>query len=96
MYVVTVEFVAHKDHRAEFREAMLQQAENSLNLEQDCHQFDVSLDPENDCRFFLYEIYEDEPAFKKHLASDHFKRFADLTDPWVASKSVTLWTRLFS
>jgi quinol monooxygenase YgiN len=39
--------------------------------------FDVLFDPEEQRRFVLYEIYEDQVAFDEHLASSNYLSFAD-------------------
>ena len=94
MYVITVEFRIREDHEADFLEQMRKQAENSLNRESDCHQFDVCTAPEGAGRVFLYEVYTDEAAFQRHLESAHFKDFNDTTAPWVTSKDVQAWHRI--
>ena len=75
MYSVTVHFEIEPQFVEEFRERMLQQAEDSLNKEVDCHIFDVCQDSEQSQLFFLYEIYTDADAFQRHLDSDHFTSF---------------------
>ncbi|MEZ5842464.1 MAG: putative quinol monooxygenase [Hyphomicrobiaceae bacterium] len=88
MYVVVVFFEAKPAHLAEFRHALLINARKSVEDEPGCRQFDVAADPLDENAFFLYEIYDDEAAFKAHLATDHFKLFNEATAPWVASKRV--------
>ena len=91
MYVVTVEFEIQTENVAEFCEAILLQASNSLTRETGCRQFDVCFDPERDTRCFLYEKYDDRVAFDDHLASDHFKEFDMRIASWVVNKSVATW-----
>ena len=91
-FVVTVVFVARPEHRADFRAAMLENADASRTLEPGCRQFDVC--EKSDGEIFLYEIYDDEAAFKAHLATDHFKRFNARTTPWVADKRIATYSRL--
>jgi autoinducer 2-degrading protein len=93
MYIVTVEFVVWPKHVEEFHRAMQQQARNSLNLEADCHQFDVCLDPQDGEKIFLYEVYTDEAAFKAHLETDHFLNFDATVRDWVKRKTVQFWIR---
>ena len=93
MYVVTVEFKIKNEHSAHFRQAVRQQAQNSLSLEQDCHQFDVCFDPEDDTKIFLYEICADPDAFQRHLKSDHFITFDAAVTDWVEHKSVCTWIK---
>ena len=88
MYVVTVHFTILPDHIESFRQHMKVQAENSLNLEPDCHHFDVCYDPGDDTVCFLYELYTDEAAFQAHLDSDHFLSFNETVTPWIADKAI--------
>ena len=92
-YVITVVFRAKPAHRAAFREAMIENATASRTREPGCRQFDVCEKPDG-AEIFLYEIYDDEAAFKAHLATDHFKRFNAQTTPWVADKRVTIYNRV--
>ncbi len=96
MFVVSVEFEVDNAHLAAFRRTVLEQAKNSLDLEEDCHTFHVCVDGdgEHGNRFFLYEEYTDRTAFDAHLASGHFRDFSALVDPWVVSKQVSTWYRL--
>jgi quinol monooxygenase YgiN len=91
MIAITVEFEIHSDHIKAFREAVRAQARNSLDRETACRQFDVCEDLEAPHRFFLYELYDDPPAFDAHLASEHFKQFDAQVAPWVTSKKVAIW-----
>ncbi len=86
MYVVSVEFRVDSEHVDGFREAMHRQAENSLDLEPGCRYFDVAEDPHDPTLFLLYELYQDEAAFRQHLDSEHFQNFSETVSPWVKSK----------
>ena len=94
MFVVTVQFTVNPANLLEFREAVTAQANNSLELEDHCHQFDVSVADNNPCLFFLYEIYSDASAFNAHLESRHFHAFDQLVTPWVTNKVVKSWEKL--
>lgn len=91
MYVVLVEFVVKPGSVDRFREAVLLQAENSLNGEAACRRFDVAFDDERPERCLLYELYDDRAAFDAHLATNHFKRFNGETAEMVASKDISCW-----
>jgi len=92
-FVVTVVFVAKPEFRAQFRKAMIENAEASRTREPGCRQFDVC-ESADGAEIFLYEIYDSEAAFKAHLATDHFKRFNELTTPWTAEKRVITYNRI--
>ena len=93
MYVVTVKFTLAPGAAETFLPLMHAQATNSLQLEPECHHFDVCTDPDDASTVFLYELYSDEAAFKVHLASEHFKQFdADVAD-LVTAKQVACYHR---
>ena len=93
MYVIIVEFRICEGHETEFMARMREQAENSLSREEDCLQFDVCNDPDDPQRVFLYEVYRDEDAFRRHLESAHFNDFDAATSAWIESKTVQAWQR---
>jgi (4S)-4-hydroxy-5-phosphonooxypentane-2,3-dione isomerase len=88
MYVIAVFFEAKSAHVADLGTALLTQARNSLENEEGCRQFDVAQDPLDPAGYFLYEIYDDEKAFMRHLESGHYATFATTVEPWVKSKKV--------
>ena len=89
MFVITVKFVINEKDIEKFKVRILQQARDSLELEKDCHQFDVCHDPNNKNIVFLYEIYTDKNAFNMHLNSKHYLAFNDEVTSWVKEKIVT-------
>jgi autoinducer 2-degrading protein len=88
MYVVVVFFEAAPGHTAALRDALMVQARTSLEEEPRCRRFDVSQDPVDRTSFLLYEIYDDEAAFKAHLETTHYAEFSVLVEPWTKSKRV--------
>jgi len=94
MYVVIVEFTTHARDAAAFRQRVVQQAGDSLQLEADCHVFDVCIDPERDNFVLLYEVYTDRSAFDVHLASPHFLDFNDTVQFWVSDKKISTYERI--
>lgn len=91
MFVVCVTFEIRAPHWSEFVDAVMQQAQNSLQLEPDCHVFDVCLNDSKTSRVFLYEKYTDAAAFDLHLKSEHFAKFDELVTPWIEAKQVDTW-----
>jgi quinol monooxygenase YgiN len=85
-YVIIVEFTVKSGGMARFMPLILENAEVSLRDEPGCRRFDV-LSGE-DGRVILYEIYDDEAAFKAHCAAPHFHRFDEASRPLVESKRV--------
>lgn len=93
MYIVTVHFEIHDEHMAEFMDKMKAQANNSLQLEDECFLFDVCTDSARPGEVYLYEVYASRAAFDLHLASGHFKEFDAAVQPMLKSKSVQTWDR---
>jgi autoinducer 2-degrading protein len=94
MFIVTVNFTIKKGKAAEFTEVMKRQAQNSLNKERGCLQFDVCRAPDDEHRIFLYEVYKDAEAFELHLKSEHFLAFDRTVKDWTAAKSAEQWHRI--
>jgi autoinducer 2-degrading protein len=62
--------------------------ENSMAAIQEpgCRQFDILVLADDPNHLFLYEVYDNEAAFKAHRASEHFKKYATLTANMVAKR----------
>lgn len=41
-----------------------------------CRAFEIHRNPQDPTDFLLYEVYDDEAAYRAHHASDHFRRLA--------------------
>ena len=87
MYVVIVDFKLKPAHAAAFHIAILANARASVTDEPGCRQFDVCVDPADNTKIFLYELYDDYAAFEAHLKTPHFAVFDKYSAPWVESKS---------
>jgi autoinducer 2-degrading protein len=94
-YVVTVVFRATPEHRDDFREAMIENATASRTREPGCRRFDVC-EKADRSEIFLYEVYDDESAFRAHLATEHFRAFDAKVKPWVEHKHVLAYQLLSS
>lgn len=94
MYVVCVTFKIKDECLDLFMPLMTRNAEASLDKEDQCRQFDVCIDESNPTTVFLYELYDDEAAFKAHLAATHFKEFDAAVVDMIADKSVQIFTRI--
>jgi len=94
MYVVVVEFTIKPEFAGRFRERVRQQARDSLELESECHVFDVCIDPARDEFVLLYEVYSEREAFDAHLESTHFIDFDHKVRDWVESKQVAGYARI--
>ena len=94
MFVVTVLFEINPSHVDAFRVAVLQHAKNSLTQEPGCKRFDVSVDPDNPRRFFLYEVYDDAAALETHRGADYLQQFGTTIEGWVEEKQLNVWEQI--
>jgi autoinducer 2-degrading protein len=85
-YVIIVEFTVKPGAMPDFMPLILENAERSLRDEPGCRRFDVLTG--EDGRVILYEIYDDEAAFRAHCRSPHFHRFDEASRSLVAAKRV--------
>jgi quinol monooxygenase YgiN len=91
--VVLVEFrVKPRDHD-KFRRLITENATASRVREPGCSQFDVLVDvlvPEGagDGHFLLYEVYDDDAAFKAHLLTDHYLDFDKASAEMVVERTI--------
>ena len=91
MYVVAVIFEIHPGHMDDFLPLMRQQAQNSLTLEADCHQFDVSI---SDDRVLMgdvapYGSVVRGHAFAYHLDSGELRHTFPGEDPYNAPSAAS-------
>lgn len=94
MQIVTVKYATKQGCEALFRERILRHAATSVAREDACQRFDVSVDPDDSSRFFLYEVYVDEAAVHHHHETDHFKAFKADIVPWVVSREAKYYRRI--
>ncbi|MCV7287571.1 antibiotic biosynthesis monooxygenase [Mycolicibacterium wolinskyi] len=78
MYTLFVTLDIRPDRIDEFIEAITVNATASLRDEPGCLAFDVHRDENNPTRFYLYEIYVDEDAFRTaHRGAPHYARWQE-------------------
>jgi autoinducer 2-degrading protein len=76
MFTLIVTVDVHPDRHDEFKTAITVNAESSLRDEPGCLAFDVHQDAENPHRFYFYEIYTDEDAFRvAHRNAPHYAQW---------------------
>ncbi|UOM35675.1 putative quinol monooxygenase [Acuticoccus sp. I52.16.1] len=88
MYAILVTFRIADDAVATFTDLVRANAAASLADEPGCRRFDVLTDPAAPNDIVLYEIYDDEAAFRAHMQTGHFKAFDAKVGPMVAEKTV--------
>lgn len=96
MYAVVVPLKIKPGMREQFLAAALDDSTSSLRDEPGCLRFDVLQDNADPDRYFFYEVYRDENAFKAHQASAHYPRWRAaaaevLAEPTSASRCTTLY-----
>lgn len=94
MFVVTVLFAVKPAHQGEFMAAMLANARTSLQDEPGCRQFDVCQSGADGAGVFLYEVYDSQADFERHLVTPHFLSFNQQSAPWVLAKTVQTYQRV--
>jgi (4S)-4-hydroxy-5-phosphonooxypentane-2,3-dione isomerase len=86
--VITVDFALKPESRDRFLALVRENAAQSLRSEEGCRRFDVCVPRDGSCRVFLYEVYDDEGAFKAHMKTAHFKAFAAATAAMVQDRKI--------
>lgn len=84
MIVKSVTFHIKPEYIKEFVEATLENQRYSLK-EEGIKAFDFLIDPENDSKFLLYEVYDSEKAMEEHLTTEHFKKWIDNVEKYFLS-----------
>lgn len=72
MYVVTATWVAKEGEQRAIEQILRTIAEAS-EQEPGCRAFKVYRALDEPRRYLLYEVYDDEAAFRAHRETDHFK-----------------------
>lgn len=96
MFVVTVDFHIDPDQMDAFMSSMLANAKASLELEENCLQFDVCVATDDANHVHLYEIYRSKIDFDAHLKMPHFLDFNAKSAAQVISKKVHTFHRMLA
>ena len=83
MYAVCVQIQVLPEHVDAFIVATLANA-RATRTEPDNRRFDVLRRNDDGARFFLYEIYLDEAAFRAHQQTSHYATWRDAVAPMMA------------
>ena len=83
MYVVGVTVWVKGEFVEPFIEATLENHRNTRREEGNLR-FDVSRALDDPNRFFLYEVYKDEAAFKAHQQTPHYFAWRERVAEWMA------------
>jgi len=98
MYAVAVPLKVKPEMREKFVAAALDDSTCSVRDEPGCFRFDVLQDNTDPNKFFFYEVYLDENAFKAHQASAHYPRWRAvaaevLSEPTNAHRCTTIFPK---
>lgn len=74
-YASCVMYVVKDGEEGRFMEAVAQLAKNT-RMEPGCLEYRFHRDAETAGKFFLYELYADEKAYRAHQATEHFAKWA--------------------
>ena len=58
-----------------------------------CRQFEALVDPKDETRVVLFEVYDDDKAFEAHQATPHFKKYIAEAVPLLASRERQVFTK---
>ena len=94
MFAVCVDFEIDLASLDAFLTIMKKNASYSLANEVGCHQFDITQDPQNQTKVFLYELYDDEVAFELHKKASYYLEFNDAISGMVNKKSIRLLQKI--
>ena len=88
-FAVTVAFQLVDGAEDEFRRLARENAWQSVRSEPGCRRFDVlTADRAGSPAVLLYEIYDSRAAFADHIATEHYRRFEQLTSALVRKKTI--------
>lgn len=82
MLVLMVALQIKSEHRAEYIEAIRENAAASVRDEPGCLRFEVIQDLEDPNQMYLYEVYKDQPALEAHRTMPHFLKYRDRAQEW--------------
>ena len=89
MFVLLVKVQVKPELIDEFRAAILENAELSVQREPGCVRVDVLQHEDDPTRWYFYEVYEREQAWLDHRRSAHFLAFMEVGNRAIVSRDVT-------
>ena len=98
VYAIWVSVKVKPERREQFLRVIEDDSICSIRDEPGCVRFDVLQDNSDPNRFFFYEVYKDENAFKAHQASAHYPRWRAaaaevLAEPTNAARCTTVYPK---
>ena len=90
MHIVVVQLTVRPEMLAEFEQAVLHNARESVARDPGCRRFDVSQAYDDPTRWVLHEVYDTQAAHAAHRQAPHFLAYQAVADRAVVEKAV-LW-----
>ena len=87
MFALIVSVRVKPEMRERFLEAIEDDSICSVRDEPGCVRFDVLQDQEDPDRYYFYEVYHDEAAFKAHTQTPHLARWRAASEVCLAERS---------
>ncbi len=88
MFAVALQFQIGPEAWDDFMVLVKTHAASSRTDEPGCLRYDVCTDPKKVGDVFLYQVYKNEAAFGKHLATPHFLAFDEANTGMVLHKQM--------
>jgi quinol monooxygenase YgiN len=85
-FVLVVELEIKPAQIDKFKAAIKENGETAVRVEPGCKSFNAVFEKENPTLVRLFEVYENADAFRAHLETPHFKKYAELTKDMVKSR----------
>ena len=88
MHIVLVVVTIRPEMQAEFEQALLINARESVAQDPGCRRFDVSQDANEPVRWILHEVYDDPASHAAHRQSPHFLAYDAIAQRAIVEKTV--------
>ncbi len=92
MFIMLVKLQVKPELVDEFRDAIVTNAELSVQRDWGCVRFDVLQQQDDSTRWILYEVYDEEQAWVDHRAAAHFLAFKQVGDRAIVTREATKLT----
>ena len=92
MFIVLVKVQVRPELLDEFKAAILENAELSVERDPGCLRFDVLQQQDDPAHWYFYEVYEREQAWVDHRNSAHFLAFKEVGDRAILTREPTKLT----
>ena len=92
MFVMLVKLQIKSELVEQFREAILTNADLSVQRDPGCVRFDVLQHQDDPTQWYLYEVYDKEQAWVDHRNAPHFLAFMEVGNRAIVSREATKLT----